>query len=393
MRVPAWRMRELIDAEATSLATMPQTSLAGAHLLAIANVKDSNERRKLLLHTSQFVHSELAIRFAVRAKELERLPTWASKVDDFERVREVYAESFRRLRMLPHPTDAEGEAALTGLLRDIATRHTGVVPRLARGVQKLRHRGSLDTPERVQMMNSFLDRNLTARIGTTLLTSQHLALQEHREGFVGTVQLACNPASVVEQAVSDARFLCERKMGVAPAVHITGDTGLTFTYIPSYVHYIVGELLKNAMRATVMHHGADAEELPEIEVIVGGKNEDVGIVVRDRGGGIPRSKTETVFDYSYTTVDSIEDIAEVEAALDSGGGLLAGLGFGLPLSRLYARYFDGDLTLSSLEGYGTAAYCHLKSLSNVREAIPAAYTRAMRFRFDLTPSGDDSHRD
>lgn len=57
-------------------------------------------------------------------------------------------------------------------------------------------------------------------------------------------------------------------------------------------------------------------------------------------------------------------LKEEEAALmnapNSGTTFaFAGFGMGLPLSRLYARYFGGSLKLRPMEGYGTDAYIHL----------------------------------
>lgn len=73
----------------------------------------------------------------------------------------------------------------------------------------------------------------------------------------------------------------------------------------------------------------------------------------DRGGGIPRSQTDHLFKYMYST-------APQPSKSDAHTVPLAGYGYGLPLSRLYARYFHGDLVLLSCEGYGTDAIIYLK---------------------------------
>lgn len=49
---------------------------------------------------------------------------------------------------------------------------------------------------------------------------------------------------------------------------------------------------------------------------------------------------------------------------------MAGYGYGIPISRLYARYFGGDLQTISMEGYGTDAYLHLSRLGDSQEPLP-----------------------
>ena len=43
---------------------------------------------------------------------------------------------------------------------------------------------------------------------------------------------------------------------------------------------------------------------------------------------------------------------------------------GLPISRVYARYFGGDLHIVSMEGHGTDAFLHVSRLTNHTEPLP-----------------------
>lgn len=138
--------------------------------------------------------------------------------------------------------------------------------------------------------------------------------------------------------------------------------------------------------------------------------EDFSVKISDQGGGIPRSEMSKIWTYAYTTAQSQwplcylrsffappplplpfpfpclplcllpslslqshpfrfrldqgsntspDSVASSLGGSDSGrrsaGAPMAGFGHGLPLSRLYARYFGGDLQLFSMQGYGTDA--------------------------------------
>ena len=66
---------------------------------------------------------------------------------------------------------------------------------------------------------------------------------------------------------------------------------------------------------------------------------------------------------------------------------LAGYGYGLPLSRLYARYFHGDLLLNSYEGYGTDAVVYLKT-GNALELLPVFNKTSTRQYKSAIPIAD-----
>ncbi len=99
------------------------------------------------------------------------------------------------------------------------------------------------------------------------------------------------------------------------------------------------------------------------------------IKVSDEGGGISRSHMNRIWSYLYTTADP----SVLERMIGEGGSEeikdfgtsspLAGLGYGLPIARNYARCFEGDLTLMSMEGYGTDSFIYLPRLGTKDAAV------------------------
>ena len=91
------------------------------------------------------------------------------------------------------------------------------------------------------------------------------------------MSLKCKPKEIAEDAVRDAAYMCSRIHGDAPDVTFHGQTDLHFPYVSSHLSYIMLELLKNSMRATVEKHGVD--KMPPIRVVFAGgeENEDVSI--------------------------------------------------------------------------------------------------------------------
>lgn len=328
--------------------------------------------RQLIL-SAQFLHNELPVRLAHRVAELENLPYGLSAKPHVLKVRDWYVESFKELRNFPKVKDVQDEEKLTALLRNIYSRHQNVVPVMAMGVAELKKElsstiGLKDLPD----IHQFLDGFYMSRIGLRMLIGQHIALMEpQKENHIGLIDTKCSPGVICSHAIDDARTICMREKGDAPQVVVYGDPTFTFPYVPSHLHHMVFELVKNSLRAVYDKYEDSDHEPPPIRVVVAEGEEDITIKCSDEGGGIPRSGLPKIWTYLYTTAKSpLEEMDNDDPETTDGPSVLAGYGYGLPISRLYARYFGGDLSIISMEGYGTDAYLHLNRLGNVQEPLP-----------------------
>ena len=369
---------------------------------------------------ANFLRRELPVRLAHRIQDLSSVPL-LSDMDSTKIVKQIYIDSLLQLSAVPPIQTPEEEEAYATELDRLYAKHSNVLILMAKGAYELRSEtrkkeetgeennalssSSSEATMEFEGMNkchSFLDRFYMSRIGIRVLAGQYLALRHQllqqsepmtddpNNTDIGIIKTT-SPYQEVLRAAEDATWMCDRQFGDAPEVIISGNVDLTFAYIPTHLHYILLELLKNAMRATMENcYGKDDSpymdtdvDIPPIHVVIADSlnNEDVVVKISDEGGGIPRSNIQSIWSYLFTTASpSIQQklIGIGDGSSESDDGMqdhsihspLAGLGYGLPISRSYARYFGGDLSIVSMEGYGTDCFLHLRRLGDSREPLP-----------------------
>ncbi|KAG1674372.1 [Pyruvate dehydrogenase (acetyl-transferring)] kinase, mitochondrial [Nymphon striatum] len=321
-----------------------------------------------------FLRKEIPVRLANIMKEIHLLPENLLRMPSVGLVQNWYEQSFKDVLQFeksdPCPSTLD---RFTETLNMIRNRHSNVVLTMAQGVIELKESHDIDQQTEYSIQY-FLDRFYMSRISIRMLINQHTILfgndlNGHKR-HIGTIDPLCRVSSVVEDAYENAKFLCDQYYLASPELLISENNfqeqnlPIQFTYVPSHLYHMLFELLKNALRAVVEFHGTACESYPKVHVLIVKGVEDLTIKISDRGGGIPFSQMESLFHYMYST-------APQPPASGSNGAPLAGYGYGLPLSRLYARYFQGDILLTTCEGYGIDAIVYLKALcDDANELLP-----------------------
>ncbi|XP_008064014.1 pyruvate dehydrogenase kinase, isozyme 3 isoform X2 [Carlito syrichta] len=307
------------------------------------------------------------------------------------------ANTMREVNLLPdnllnRPSVGLVQSCFLQVLIKVRNRHNDVVPTMAQGVIEYKEKFGFD-PFISSNIQYFLDRFYTNRISFRMLINQHTLLfggdtNPAHPKHIGSIDPTCNVADVVKDAYETAKMLCEQYYLVAPELEVeefnakAPDKPIQVVYVPSHLFHMLFELFKNSMRATVELYEDRKEGYPAVKTLVTLGKEDLSIKISDQGGGVPLRKIDRLFNYMYSTAPR-PSLEPTRAAP------LAGFGYGLPISRLYARYFQGDLKLYSMEGVGTDAVIYLKALSSESfERLPVFNKSAWR-HYKTTPEADD----
>ncbi|KAB7497937.1 [Pyruvate dehydrogenase (acetyl-transferring)] kinase, mitochondrial [Armadillidium nasatum] len=359
---------------------------------------------------------ELPVRLANIMKEFSLLPETLLSMPSVVEVSGLYKQSLNDLLLFEdvHETNEEKlnhihtfsyhhlDRFTESLIR-IRDRHKDVVLMTAQGVMEMKEAHSVNANIEANVQY-FLDRFYMNRVSIRMLINQHTLLfggSPNTHNHIGCIDPHCDVIRVIEDAYTNARFLCDQYYLASPELiikhhnerdhktyilkspHEKGNNSpITVVYVPSHLYHMLFELFKNSMRAVVEFHESKSETLPPLEIIVVLGSEDLTIKLSDQGGGISRSLMDMLFNYMYSTAQP-----PATALLDTPP--LAGYGYGLPLSRLYARYFHGDLVLTSLEGYGTDALIYLKAISSEANELLPVYNKTCQRQYTTSHQTND----
>uniref|UniRef100_A0A3Q1MR85 Protein-serine/threonine kinase n=1 Tax=Bos taurus TaxID=9913 RepID=A0A3Q1MR85_BOVIN len=338
------------------------------------------------------LRQELPVRLANIMKEINLLPDRVLSTPSVQLVQSWYVQSLLDIMEFldKDPEDHRTLSQFTDALVTIRNRHNDVVPTMAQGVLEYKDTYG-DDPVSNQNIQYFLDRFYLSRISIRMLINQHTLLFDGRTNpahpkHIGSIDPNCNVSEVVKDAYDMAKLLCDKYYMASPDLEIqeinasNSKQPIHMVYVPSHLYHMLFELFKNAMRATVESHESSVT-LPPVKVMVALGEEDLSIKMSDRGGGVPLRKIDRLFSYMYSTAPTPQP--------GTGGTPLAGFGYGLPISRLYAKYFQGDLQLFSMEGFGTDAVIYLKALSTDSvERLPVYNKSAWRHYQTIQEAGD-----
>ncbi|KAJ5237195.1 hypothetical protein N7489_007286 [Penicillium chrysogenum] len=382
--------------------------------------------REALLASANFTLSLLPARLASRIQALRNLPFIVVSNPHVSKIYHNYLHSLSTL--LPYQqrriTTLEEEKQFGDVLADLVQTHTNTIPVLARGF--LECRKYVSPADVTSFLDTHLRARIGTRLIAEQHLALHYASQPISDktfdgadepapknsipsNYIGVIDTALQPARIIRLCEDFVGEICELKYGVRPRLKIGGEPEASFAHVPVHVEYIITELLKNAFRATIENGNerepievtiAAAPDVPGNEPPIPGDtdtgfeldselssangNETIGysapssqsitIRIRDRGGGIPPEVLPQIWSYSFTTFSDMDFEGSENGNMDalntisaSGGHLssIAGLGYGLPLSRAYAEYFGGSIAVQSLWGWGTDVYLTLRGVGRI----------------------------
>lgn len=354
-----------------------------------------------------YVHNALKIKIAKKLVEIETFPNGLSQMESIKKVEGWYMQSFKDLITIDNNLDTSliDKQLYSKTLQDIYDRHSSTMITMSKGIFEWKqmienkyHIGNngdnvaffRQTHNRlISPVEIALTKFYQGRISIRLLLEHYLELSrgDHNietdnkqsniatsQQYVGIINMKCKPINIIKEVYMDIVYMTEREYGRSPTLHINNfpidhkyldelNFDITIPYVSSNLYYALFEVLKNSSRA-IMESQRKNINLSPIkivipEIVVPGST--YIIKISDHGDGIHFNDLDNVWSFFYTTSKkNIYTLNNTDQFDDFGKNApIAGFGHGLPISRLYLRYFGGDLRINSIKDNGTDVYLYI----------------------------------
>ncbi|PVU93899.1 hypothetical protein BB561_002963 [Smittium simulii] len=344
-----------------------------------------------LISSANYVLNELHVRLAHRIRDFQHLPYICGTNPYMGKVYNMYWMSFDEFRKFPKVTNLEENFKMCEMFIKNMKAHSQVIPLLGMGISECV--GLVD----MKLIDNFMNRMLMTRLSRRTLVEQHIELSKsfvQNSGYINTV-LPPTKAQVVGKVdthciISKLIYECGAKVqrifedkydimpGTSPQIIVEGDVDSMIMCVIDHIEYIIFEVLKNSVKHTIQtaikNHGDATDDFSlldfdPIHVTVCQSKSTITIRISDRGGGIPPAIYSQIWtycsEYKAQYLSNFNKIKEMQAKINDNVNV--SLGFGLPMSKVFANYWGGDVEVYSLPGYGVDTYIRLPRLGNVAE--------------------------
>lgn len=369
--------------------------------------------KQKILASANFVRLELPIRLAMRIRDLQTLPFGVVNNFHLAQIYESYYHLFNAFRKIPNITTTAENEKFCEDISNLLDQHVFNLSHLMMGALEVSILESLPQAE----LDAFMSLMLRSRISRRVIVEEHLSLteiyrkhpyQRKPSDYIGEIFHLCNAAEhfrMVNELVKDSTLKAFPKRELMPDLILEGDTSASFPFMVPHLHYLFGEILRNSVEATIKTHGHTNKKLPPIRVTIIDSKKLVTFRISDQGGGINHEKLKSIWSFGKSPDHARRSLANFHSipGLQMYSNLLvtpAGssiiqqqeqyhgtsvaenstepkkstldrlinrdykykLGLGLPMCKVYADYWNGSLSMNSIEGYGSDTCLELSKL-------------------------------
>lgn len=336
-----------------------------------------------LMQHAELLFRQYMRRIAKRARHLNNAPYGLSQMPGIQELKKNYQWSFHDVRNTPIPTDKEGLFRFDRVVRRVFLRHYSVNMLLAKGMIAFASREQWKTVDDEVMHNyeelqHFFDEFCLARVRLRFLVRNYMYLStkilnipkekygvedpddrmvpvffDHDPAdFVGQICRKCSLFILVKCAVKEM----QKNYDAEIELRLAGEENLSFVGVPYITHDIICAMLEDAIAANVEREEVYGKPCSKIEVTLAQKKSNKHFVLRvsDTAGGMTLRQSRM----QLSCWALYKNIQSQDRDLISGWKSNP---LRLPYSDCAARVIGGNITVASIEGYGTDRQLYLPS--------------------------------